>query len=427
MAISLYPHQAETIDRLRSGSILVGGVGSGKSRTSLAYYYDSECGASLEHPEEMHMTNPKDLYIITTARKRDTKEWEKECSYFLLSSDPELNPYKVKVVIDSWNNICKYSHIKDAFFIFDEQRLVGNGVWVKSFLKITKSNNWILLSATPGDTWMDYIPVFIANGYYKNRTEFIRRHVIFNSYSKFPKVERYIETYRLVKIRDSLLVHMSYEKKTTPHNKHLISNFDSTLYDLVQLKRWHVYEDRPIKDVAELCYVMRRIVNSDPSRLELIEDLIKQHPKVIIFYNFNYERELLLELGKKLDIPTTQWNGHKHEAIPNTDKWIYIVQYAAGSEGWNCIETDTIIFYSQNYSYKATVQAAGRIDRLNTTFKDLNYYYILSKSSIDMAIKKALDSKRSFNELDFSKLNLPREKNNASNRRGSDFASFSYF
>jgi len=404
MAINLFEHQKDAIDRLRSGSILVGGVGSGKSRTALAYYYTAECDGKIKTNDSggfSPMKKPKDLYIITTARKRDTLEWEKECTYFLLSTNKECNAHPVTVIIDSWNNIHKYSSVKNSFFIFDEQRLVGNGVWVKSFLKLTKNNNWILLSATPGDTWLDYIPVFIANGWYKNRTEFIRRHVVYNNFSKYPKIDHFIEVGRLVKLREAVIVNMHYQKRTIAHEKNIITDFDREALNVILIKRWNPYEDRPIKDVSELCYLLRKVVNSDPSRMAAVADILKKHPKIIIFYNFNYERELLLSLGKELNIPTTQWNGHKHEAIPNTDSWIYIVQYAAGAEGWNCIETNAIIFFSQNYSYKATIQAGGRIDRLNTPFTDLYYYYLRSNSVIDLAIKKALNSKKTFNESRF--------------------------
>jgi len=404
MAIELYEHQKDAIDRLRSGSILVGGVGSGKSRTALAYYYTKECDGKIKTNNSggfSPMKKPKDLYIITTARKRDTFEWEKECSYFLLSSNKEINVHPITVTIDSWNNIQKYSSAKNSFFIFDEQRLVGNGVWVKSFLKITKNNNWILLSATPGDTWLDYIPVFIANGWYKNRTEFIRRHVVYNNFSKFPKVDHFIEIGRLLKLREAAIVLMHYQKRTISHETNIITEFDQDLLNVAIVKRWHVYEDRPVKDIGELCYLMRKIVNSDPSRLAAITKLVTKHSKVIIFYNFNYERDLLLKLGEDLKIKTSQWNGHKHELIPETESWIYIVQYAAGAEGWNCIETNVVIFFSQNYSYKATIQAAGRIDRLNTPFTDLYYYYLRSNSIIDLAIKKALTGKKTFNERRF--------------------------
>lgn len=404
MAISLYEHQKDAIGKLRSGSILVGGVGSGKSRTALAYYYDVECDGKIKTNEVggfSPMKKPKDLYIITTARKRDTLEWEKECSYFLLSTNQELNSHNVKVLIDSWNNIHKYTSVKNSFFIFDEQRVVGSGTWVKSFLKITKNNNWILLSATPGDNWLDYIPVFIANGWYKNRTEFLRRHVVYSTFSKFPKVERYIETSRLIKLREAVTVNMHYQKSTVAHDKVITVDFNKNLFDTVLIKRWNIYKELPIRDISELCYTLRRVVNSDPSRIDAIIDLLAKHNKIIIFYNFIYEKELLLKMAEQLNIKVAQWNGQVHEQIPKTEKWIYLVQYMAGAEGWNCIETNVIVFYSQNYSYKATVQAAGRIDRLNTPFVDLYYYYLRSNSTIDLAIKKALANKRNFNEHKF--------------------------
>ena len=171
MAINLYPHQQDALSRMKNGCILNGGVGSGKSITGLAYYFTQE-GGSIEPYSPM--SNPKDLYIITTAQKRNTMEWEKELSHFLLTTNPEVAYYKNKVIVDSWNNIGKYSNVTDGWFVFDEQRVCGYGAWTKSFLKIAKSNRWILLSATPGDCWLDYVPVFIANGFYKNKTEFTR-------------------------------------------------------------------------------------------------------------------------------------------------------------------------------------------------------------------------------------------------------------
>lgn len=404
MAIELYEHQKDAIEKLRSGSILCGGVGSGKSRTALGYYFIKECCGKIKINGVggySPMKRPKDLYIITTARKRDKLEWEEECIPFLLSTNKEASVGGVGVFVDSWNNIQKYQDVRDAFFIFDEQKVVGSGAWVKAFDKIAKKNNWILLSATPGDTWMDYIPVFVANGFYKNRTEFIRRHVVYSRFTKWPKVEKYLEVARLIRLRDQVIVKMHYQKPTTAHDKTIITEFDREKFDTLMIMRWNIYEDRPVKDIAELCLLMRRLVNSDPSRLQVIVDLFTTHQKLIIFYNFDYELELLLDLGNRLAIPTTQWNGHKHEEIPKADSWLYLVQYFAGAEAWNCIETNALVFYSQSYSYKTMVQAAGRIDRLNTPFKDLYYYYLRSNSPIDLAINKSLRNKQNFNENKF--------------------------
>lgn len=401
-AVELYSHQIKAINQLKNGSILCGGVGSGKSRAALGYFYIKECEGSIPINGKgifSKMRFPKDLYIITTARKRDTLEWEMECAPFLLSKDPEIG--QNKLVVDSWNNIGKYVDVEDSFFIFDEQRVVGRGAWVKSFLRITKSNRWILLSATPGDTWTDYIPVFIANGFYKNRTDFERQHVVWSRFAKYPKVDRYLNVGKLVRQRKAILVDMKFHRDTIHHNEIIVCDYDKTLYNFVAKERWDIFNDKPIQDASGYCLVLRRIVNSDPSRLEKVSLLIEQHPKSIIFYNFNYELDLLRQLGSDLDILVAEWNGHKHEPIPIGDRWIYLVQYTAGAEGWNCIETDTIIFYSQNYSYKVMVQAAGRIDRMNTPFTDLYFYKIRSKSQIDLAIAKTLMRKQTFNEKNF--------------------------
>ena len=398
MAIELRDYQLDAVNRLRNGNILCGGVGSGKSRTALAYYF-KECGGGLGKEYE-EMTDPIDLYIITTARKRDTKEWEGELCPFLISTDPLTSLYgdNITVIIDSWNNIGKYKDVKDSFFIFDEQRVVGSGAWVKSFLKITKENKWILLSATPGDTWSDYIPVFIANGFYKNRSEFIREHIIYSRFTKYPKIDRYENTGRLIRLRNRILVDMDFKRETVSHHEDVYVQYDISKYKDVMRNRWDPYNNEPIINASGLCYILRRIVNEDISRQAALLELFDKHPRMIVFYNFDYERDILKGLYYGEDVEIAEWSGHAHQPIPNCASWIYLVQYTAGAEGWNCVKTDTIVFYSQNYSYKIMQQSAGRIDRLNTPYSDLYYYHLKTRSGIDLAISKALRDKKKFNE-----------------------------
>ena len=396
----LRDYQMEAVNNMHDGCILNGGVGSGKSRTAL-YYYFKEHGGKIENKNYTAMKNPRDLYIITTARKRETLEWENELIPYLMSIHPESNTYNNKIIVDSWNNIQKYTEVKDAFFIFDEQRVVGSGVWVKSFLKIAKLNRWILLSATPGDTWMDYVPVFIANGFYKNRTEFTREHVVYSPFTKFHQISRYLNTGKLIRLRNKILVDMDYHRKTIPHHEDIYCNYDITKYKEVTRTRFNPFKNEPIIDASGLCYTLRQVVNTDVSRQVALLDLIDKHPKSIIFYNFDYELDILKHLFYGNDVQIAEWNGHKHQELPTGDNWVYLVQYTAGCEGWNCVKTDTIIFFSQNYSYKVMAQAAGRIDRLNTPFRDLYYYHLKSRSGIDLAISKALNQKRNFNEGKF--------------------------
>ena len=399
--IELRQHQREAVNKLQNGNILCGGVGTGKSLTALAYYITKVCGGRINSPEQVPYVEiifPVDLYIITTARKRDTMDWEKEMLNFLLYPNPEWN---INVKVDSWNNISKYVDVKNAFFIFDEQRVVGKGTWVKSFLKITKKNQWILLSATPGDDWQDYIPVFIANGFYRNRSEFLTRHAVYNHFTKYPKVDRYVETKRLERLRSQILVLMHFDKKTHPHTNYIPVEYDRKEWKQLNKERWNKYEEKPIKNISEFCYLLRRVVNSDPSRIKAVSEIFANHKRLIIFYNFDYELEALRDYCISNGIIFGEWNGHVHEDVPIADEWIYLVQYTAGAEGWNCITTDTIIFYSLNYSYKATVQAAGRVDRLNTPYTELYYYYLVSNSPIDIGIRRALKNKKNFNEKSF--------------------------
>lgn len=401
--INLYDFQLEAVKKMHNGCILCGDVGSGKSRTSLAYYCMQQNRSGNTIVYEKTRQTAEDLYIITTARKRDTFEWDSELANFRMSTNPENDAFKHSVVIDSWNNIHKYKDVKGAFFIFDEQRVVGRGEWVKSFLKITKVNHWILLSATPGDKWEDYIPVFVANGFYKNRTQFYDEHVIWDPRVSFPKIRGYFNTNRLIRLRDQVLVQMDDQRTTIPHHEDVFVSYDISAYRELTRTRWNPWLEKPIETASELCYAWRKIVNSDDSRQIAVLEILEDHPKAIIFYNFDYELEILREIGYEEGTEIAEWNGHKHDALPTGSKWVYLVQYTAGCEGWNCVTTDTIIFFSQNYSYKVQHQAEGRINRLNTPYQDLYYYHLRSRSGIDLAIHRALMDKKTFNEGAFTK------------------------
>lgn len=392
--IELYPNQQKAVDELSNGKILLGGVGSGKTPTSLVYYWTKVMGGVVG--DMASLRTPMDLYIITTAKKRDSLDWQIDCAKLGLGPDRSCSVEGIQVTVDSWNNIGRYKDVKDAFFIFDEQRVVGAGAWTKHFINIGRANKWILLSATPGDTWLDYIPVFVANGWYKNRTAFKNEHVIYASYTKYPKVERYVGVQKLVKYKNHILVKMPDLRHTVRKTKNVMVEYDKELYHKTTVGRWHVFEQRPLRDAGEMFLCMRKVVNSHVSRLDAVRELTRAHPKLIVFYNFDFELESLRTLGKEM--PIAEWNGHKHQEIPKTDKWVYLVQYTAGAEGWNCIETDAMCFFSLNYSYKITEQGMGRIDRINTPFTNLYYYFLVSQSTIDRAIAGSLRGKENFNE-----------------------------
>lgn len=416
MAVELSNHQLNAIDKLKNGSILCGGVGSGKSRTALGYYLFKVCEGDVKvinnenlpwdssrgHDSTKKMKKPRDLYIITTAKKRDSDEWIEECSLYMLFREPENTLSNVNIIIDSWNNIKKYKDVYGAFFIFDEQRLIGNGTWVKTFLNIARKNQWILLSATPGDQWSDYIPVFVANGFFKNKTDFNRQHCVFSSYTKFPKIERYIGENRLNKLRSNILVELEDNRTNVRHNKYVITQYDQNLYRTVMRNRWDPYENCPIEETGKLMYLIRRVVNSDESRIKALDEILGIKKYLIVFYNFDYELEMIKKYLDYIFYSYSEWNGHRHQDIPDSkDGWVYLVQYSAGCEGWNCTTTDTIVFFSQNYSYRVLEQARGRIDRMNTPFKDLYYYHLRSNAPIDVAIWRKLKDKKSFNERSF--------------------------
>lgn len=389
--IQLTDYQIDAIKRMKNGCVLRGGTGAGKTLTSLVYIFEKVLeGQTPIYPKHKYIksTNKTPVYVITTPKKRDSGDW---------TSEAALVPMDLHTV-DSWNNIKKYEHVKDSIFIFDETKITGYGSWAYSFIKIAKNNKWILLSATPGDSFIEYTSLFVANGFYKNKTEFEREHIVWSRFVKYPKVERYLNISKLIRLRDSILIEMPTVRATTQNHKNIICDYDQIDYDILFKKRWNFYDNKPIRDISQLCYLLRRVVNSNPSRLDALDLIYKKHKRLIIFYNYNYELDILREWCKNKKLLYSEWNGHNHDELPDGKTWVYLCQYTAAQEAWNCIETDCTIFYSQTYSYKALTQSAGRIDRMNTPYKFLYYYHLVSTSSIDVAIQKALTRKENFNE-----------------------------
>lgn len=388
-------YQLEAVNKLKNGNILKGDTGSGKSFTALYYYYVKVCDGEFDE-ELKPMRQPRDLYIITTPKKRDDLEWEKDMLPFLLSS---LSECQVKVTVDSWNNIKKYVNVVGAFFIFDEQRVVGSGAWVKAFYKITKRNQWILLTATPGDTWSDYIPVFVANGFYRNKTEFKENHIIMNPFTRYPSIKGYFNQGKLQKYRKQITVEMESPKVAIQLHHDIRCEYDKETERMVLKNRWHPFEDRPLRDATEMAVVMRKIAFGDESRIDKVKELFEVNPRIIIFYDYNFELDMLIDMCETEGYTYAQWNGHKHEEVPETARWIYLVQYTSGSEAWNCTRTNCMIFFNNNYSWKKMKQAAGRIDRLNTPYSELHYYHLVSSSYIDKRINNSLNTKKEFNDV----------------------------
>lgn len=392
----LHEHQRDVIPRIHNGCVLGGGVGTGKTITALMYFVEVVCGG--DQHRESPMKTPKDLVIITTAKKRNTLDWQDWAAVLGLFADPENSYSGKRLIVDSWNNLGKYKEMKDAFFIFDEQKVVGSGAWVKAFLQVAKNNQWILLSATPADTWMDYVPVFIANGFYRNRTHFIDEHVVYSFHGKYRKIRGFYGVRHLERLRAQVLVDMPYDRHTTRHILPVEVEYDKEKFNRVWRDRWNVYDDCPIVDVAEMHRLARRVVNEDPSRAKKVEEALEKHRRIIVFYNFDYELYALRELSERLGVQTAEWNGHKHQELPEGEQWMYLVQYTAGAEGWNCITTDTELYYSLTYSHKVFEQTQGRTDRLNTPYTDLNYLVLKSNAKIDELIWRSLSRKKSFHE-----------------------------
>lgn len=403
--VNLRQFQHECVQALRSGKVLAAGVGAGKSIMALYWYVTKCCTVRTSHNANGElfqiMPGSPDLVIITTAKKRDNHEWDDELyRYALHQGENSKKMGRVHVTIDSWNNITKYVDTS-AVFIFDEQRAIGSGAWSKAFVRIARRNPWVMLSATPADTWSDWCPIFVADGFYRNRTEFFRRHAVYSRYTKYPRIDRWIDEDYLNRCRDRVLVTCEVPRETERVVHQLTCAYDKETVRKAMKTRWNPETEEPFLNATELCFYLRRVIDTDPTRLSYAAHVVRDHRKVIIFYTLRAELEQILKLEEVTGVPVYQYNGGRHDDLPQGNSWVYAVQFQAGSEGWNCTSCNTVLYWSLPYSYKQAEQAAGRIDRLDTSYKTLNYYIMRSFAPLDLGIIRALRNKENFNASGF--------------------------
>lgn len=395
------PHQRDAIRKISNGNVVVGATGSGKSLVGLVYYYTNILEGSVEPFRKP--TKSVSLYIITTATKRDSLDWNSECAEFALSTNQEASVNGIKVVIDSWNNIKKYKDIRGGFFLFDEQKTTGYKRWSKIFIRIAKNNRWILITATPSDRWMDLLSVFIANGFYKNKRDFVNQHVTYNPYVKYPSITGYRNVNKLRILKKRIFVIIDYQSPSIIENKVISVDYDVDALTQIEKTEWNPFTDSPIINLSEFASVLRRSLNSHPSRINEAIRIRNTVKKLIVFYNFNFELEILKHGYSGIKIG--ELNGHRHDALPVGSDWVYLVQYNSGNEAWECFTTNHMLFYSLNYSFRIMTQAKGRINRLTSGFNYMYYYYLVSNHWLDKGIQKALNKKRDFNNKEILGLN----------------------
>ena len=191
------------------------------------------------------------------------------------------------------------------------------------------------------------------------------------------------------------------ERHTTRVRKTIYCDYDHDLYKWVVKNRMDPWTNEPLRDAGGVCRILRKVVSDNDWRSDETLRLLASHERVIVFYNYDYELERILAVADRDGRPSAQWNGHRHDPVPRGERWIYICQYTSAAEGWNCTDTDTVLFWSLNYSWRVMEQCEGRIDRLNTPYSRLRYYFLESKSSIDEAIRRSLSLKKVFNERAF--------------------------
>lgn len=393
----LYNFQRQLLNSIEENYIIAADTGTGKTMMAIHHYLKHNTG--------------EPLLILAPPQKIKEGGWQRELDFVASHYNIEI-PYD----IISYGVLSKrWKEYKDWFLVMDECHYVKNPTSQrgKAAINLTKqSTNFLLLSATPSSNgWGDTIAYMIMFGYYKNKTQFLKEHAVYNriDYGNGPVnvVSDYRDQEKLQKLYQSFSIKLAKEDclDLPPLVFEKVHFKPSKEYNIIKKDR--VLGEELFDNISKLQHGLRFYANQ-ADKLKYTEMLLEgTEENVIIFYNYKQENEELKKIAKKLKKKVFEVSGSKTN-LPDKEKWtslknsVTIVQYQAGAAGIELQYANIVIFHTPTYSYQDYEQALGRAYRNGQTKKVTVYQYI-TKNTIETSIYQALAAKKDFTEELFRK------------------------
>lgn len=403
MSDTLYDYQREAVRALVRGKhIVVAGTGSGKGAMAVVWAR-----------QVCETTGKRKVLVITTASKAhmkpndfeldadkwNGKEWRKSLSSFSVISWHKFAAW----VNTYWDELGEWVLVADE--VAKASAGVSSGMG-KAFLKFTARNrDWAGFTATPGDVWLKFYPYFQACGLVRNKTQFMSRYCVVQTFKGFPEIVNYRYEHELKNFWTQI--------STAPDTSKMMAELPDEAHKTLGFKKPSVYNkiintrispDGEMLDTpGALCAELRRQCFTKEKKQWITDFVENLGAGVVMFYNFIKTGDELEELvSKAIPKGAKVWRiDGKHHDIPTADtigKYdVVLCQWQSGSEALNLQFLHYWVAVELCYSYSTAVQARGRIKRIGQK-NFMRYYYLLTDGTIEQAILKCLKNKSEFSE-----------------------------
>lgn len=415
----LFDYQQKIVDNeLKPSSALFMEPGTGKTVTSLALFKKSK--------------QTKILVICILSKLQDWQDdLKSECNIdaIILNKGTKKNTEillenKSNAHIINFESVWRCKEIlkrvdKDTYIIVDESHKIKSvksniGKFMQK-LKIKTKYKCILTGTPQSRGYIDYF----------NQLSFIDMITVpfktFNDtfcvyeieqYNGFPfkKLIGYKNTKELDKIINENCVFFKRDIKNKQIPKEIDIKFDKPK-KYAFFKRVRIYEDFVADNASKLFVNLRKMCSGnidkyevDKQKIQWLEDFCENlNFRLVIFYNFNFEKDKIIELMKKLKIPYSQFNGAVKD-LSNFNKYengVVLCQYQSASLGLNdLVKSNVCILYSPSLNYTDYTQSKKRIDRIGQTKKPL-FYNLYCKDTIEEKILETIKKGQDFDNKMF--------------------------
>lgn len=386
--MQLHDYQIKYLDGLAKNCIMTAEVGLGKTILSLEHYQRHNAGGRL--------------VIVAPASKVKTGDWDREIERYL-QEPPEYTVLSYEMFTKRYKDFID----ERITLIADEGHMACNATTKRSkaVIKVGRvSRQWMILSATPlPNGWQSATTYAILTGLVRTYTEFQTQFVI-RMTRPFPK----ILGYRNQETLEAWWGGISRPLKRTGSLRLPSENIAVQVPLPVNLKKVYnraasdrIYGDELLDSPSKLFVTLRQIPNT--ARLDALHNILEGTDEhVVVFYNFNSERDGIHELLSKhfKDRVVYEQSGHASN-LPAREEWtqlrpsVTLAQYQSASQAIELTYASVTVYLSPCTSYANYDQSKGRTRR-NGQEKTTLFYHIAVEGSLDKHIWKILKQKRDF-------------------------------
>ena len=393
-----------------------------------AFYYDMGLGKTFIGSERLRLYGER--VNIVVCQKSKIKDW---CEHFKehytdyavfdLTNKKDMQAFMIYPIykcIGIINYELAYRReelrqLKDFTMMLDESSMIKNETAKRTkFILSLKPSHTILLSGTPTDGKYEFLYSQLRLlGWKITKTAYYNRYIKTELRSYGGPMFRVVTGYKNVselkaKLKEYGAVFAKAEEVIKLPEKKFIKEYSTVSSDYKKFMKDRVIkiDDKELtgdSTLSKRLYARMLCSAYSKDKIARLIDLVNStSDRVIIFYNFNTELEVLRKV--LFDRPISIVNGQVKDLkeYENNDNSVTLIQYQAGAMGLNLQKANRIIYFSLPERSELFEQSKARICRIGQE-KQCYYHIMMCHKSVEEKIYECLLMRKDYTDELFRK------------------------